>query len=283
MRHLTDISAGSGRSPVVLLTDFGADGFYAGAMKGAMLAVDPNVRVVDLTHSITPYAVDEASFVVATVFDVFPEGTVFAAVVDPGVGGPRRNLVLTSRGRYLVAPDNGIASDLDDHFGVDEVFVVTETAAAGIRKHTAKGRTFLGRDVFGPIAAFIAGGGSVGRVGEPARNFERIEIPVREIGEGGIRGHGRYADDFGNILTDISVDDLAAAFGSFAKDTIRVAIGPIAIDGVVESFSEVGTGEPAAVVNSWNRLEISVNQGSAVERLGVSVPVVVDVTRVKRG
>jgi S-adenosylmethionine hydrolase len=203
---------------------------------------------------------------------------VFVAVVDPGVGGPRRNLVIESRGRFLVAPDNGIASDLDIQFGVDEVYSVTEEAAAEVRKHAAKGRTFLGRDVFGPIAAFLARGGAVRRVGKRAEDFDRIEIPAREIDDGRIRGYGRYVDDFGNILTDVSVEDLAAAFGSFAPESVRVRVGSIVIESLVESFSEVGTGELASVVNSWNHLEISVNQGSAVERLGASIPMVVDVT-----
>ena len=269
-----------GRSAIAVLTDFGRDSFYVGAMKGAILAVDRNAVIVDLTHRVRPYAIDEASFILSAVFEFWVEGTVFLAVVDPGVGGERQNLAVESRRRWVVCPDNGLVTDVAARFGVDAVFSLTEEAAGEIRKHSAFGRTFLGRDVFGPVAAFLAAGGEVSRVGKRVDGYRGIPLPNVEIRDGYIRGQGRYVDDFGNILTNISGEDLERAFpaGSLAK--IRVLINnTVGVDGIRGCFSEEAPGELMAVLDSWNLIEVSVNRGRAIDRFPDGRPVVVELIR----
>jgi len=249
-------------------------------MKGAMLAVDRHAVIADLTHSVRPYAVEEASFILSAVLEFWAKGTVFAAVVDPGVGGERLNLAVQSKGRWIVCPDNGLVSDIAERQGVDAVFAVSEEAAGAVRKHHAFGSTFLGRDVFGPVAAFLASGGDISRVGKKLEGFRRISVPRVEVRDEYIRGRGRYADDFGNILTNISGDDVKRAFPSVPLERMRVSInGAIEVEGIRKCFSEGDTGELVVILDSWNLVEISVNRGRALDRFTDRGPVVVELTR----
>lgn len=274
-------NVGPPHNPIVVMTDFGADSFYVGAMKGAILSVDPLATIVDLTHSITPYSVGEASFILARVFDLYRKGSVFLCVVDPGVGGARANLVFESKNRYVVAPDNGLVSDVAVVSGIDAVFSVPPDAAAKIRTHRGSGRTFLGRDVFGPVAAFLASGGSPGDVGERVGDYERLRLPVVETHEGYVRGWVRHVDAFGNILTGISGTDLVRAFGGTPLAQIRATINTsIGVDGIKECFSQGAAGELMVILNSWNLIEITVNQGRAVDQFSDTEPVVVELTRI---
>jgi S-adenosylmethionine hydrolase len=260
-----------------MLTDFGVDGFYAGAMKGAVLAVDPVAVIADLTHGLRPHSIDEASFVLSTVFMYWAEGTVFLAVVDPGVGGPRRNLVVVSRGRTIVCPDNGLASDVAARYGVDAAYSIDESFVASIRRHRASGITFLGRDVFGPVAAFLASGGAVESVGAEAGAFERIALPELDVGAGRIRGRSRYVDAFGNILTNISRDALRIAFGASSLAKIRASVNNThEVRGILESFTQSAPGELAVILDSWDIIEIAVNQGRAYDRFPQERPVEIE-------
>jgi len=268
------------RSVIALVTDFGASGFYVGSMKGAILAADPDASIVDLTHGIRPFAVTEASFVLSLVFDYWAAGTVFLAVVDPGVGGDRRNLVVASMDRFVVCPDNGLVSDIASKFGVDGAYSIDKNAAASLRKHHPRGRTFLGRDLFAPVAAFLAAGGDVTAVGSPIGDFQRLALPKVEARDGYVRGESRYVDDYGNVLTNVTGDDLLAAFGDTPLAKIRATINDsIRVAGVGECFAQGTPGELMVLVNSWNLIEISANQGRAVDGFAPGRPVVVELVR----
>jgi len=269
------------RSAIVTLTDFGRDSFYVGAMKAAVIAVDPHALIVDLTHGIRPFAVEEASFVLSLVFDFWGAGSVFLVVVDPGVGGDRRNLIVESANRVVVGPDNGLVSDVAARFGVDAAFAITDDGIARVRKHRPAGRTFLGRDVFAPAAAFLAAGGDPGRIADRIDGYHRLALPIVDVGKGYVRGQGRYVDDFGNILTNISRGCLQPAFGDTPLDKLRINVNNmVRVDRVVESFSTGGPGELLAVLDSWNFIELSVNQGRAADRFAADRPVLVEITRV---
>ncbi len=255
------------RNPIALLTDFGSDSFYVGAMKGAILAVDPDAVVVDITHSITPHSVDEGSYVLARVFDVFPMGTVFVAVVDPGVGTRRRNLIARAMNRYFVGPDNGLLTDIDSLAGIDEVYSIRQSAAARVRKHTPFGDTFLGRDVFAPVAAALAGGQPVGTLGKRVKVMKRIDIPPVECGERAITGTVRYVDRFGNMLTDISGGHIEKTFGKRPLERIGVSVdNKLVAGGIRRHFAQGREGELMALLNSWNIVELCVNGGRAADR-----------------
>ena len=255
------------RHPIALLTDFGSDSFYVGAMKGAILAVDPDAVITDITHSITPHSIDEGSYVLARVFDVFPVGTVFVAVVDPGVGGRRRNLLVKTAGRYVVGPDNGLLTDIDDTAGIDEVYSIRQSAAEGVRRHVAFGDTFLGRDVFAPVAVALAGGKAVGQLGRRLKAVKRIDIPRVECGKLSIAGTVRYVDRFGNMLTDISGGHIEKAFGKRPLERVGVSVdNKLVAKGIRRYFAQGREGELMAILNSWNMVELSVNGGRAADR-----------------
>jgi len=255
------------RNPIALLTDFGSDSFYVGAMKGAILGVDPDAVIADITHSITPHSIDEGSYVLARVFDVFPVGTVFVAVVDPGVGGRRKNLIARAAGRYVVGPDNGLLTDIDDTAGIDDVYSIRQPAAEEVRKHAAFGDTFLGRDVFAPVAAALAGGKAAGQLGRRLKAVKRIDIPRVECGKQLIAGTVRYVDRFGNMLTDISGSHIEKTFGKRPLAGVGVSVDnkPVA-EGIRRYFAEAREGELLALLNSWDMVELSVNGGRAADR-----------------
>jgi len=255
------------RNPIALLTDFGSDSFYVGAMKGAILGVDPDAVITDITHSIAPHSIDEGSYVLARVLDVFPVGTVFVAVVDPGVGSRRRNLIVKAAGRYVVGPDNGLLTDIDDTAEIEDVYSIRCSAAEEVRTHAAFGDTFLGRDVFAPVAAALAGGKTVGQLGRRLKAVKRIDIPRVECGKRSIAGTVRYVDRFGNMLTDISGSHIEKAFGTRPLERVGVLVDnrPVA-GGIRRYFAEGRQGELMALLNSWNMVELSINGGRAADR-----------------
>jgi S-adenosylmethionine hydrolase len=274
------IPGGNRRSAIALVTDFGVSGFYAGAMKGAILAADPDAVIVDLTHGIRPFAIAEASFVLSVVFEYWAPGTVFLAVVDPGVGGGRRNIIVRSNDRLVVCPDNGIASDVAERFGIDGARAIDETTVAQLRRHRPRGRTFLGRDVFAPVAAFLAAGGDEASLGIPIGDIRRLALPGIEVRDGYVRGESRYADDYGNLLTNISGDDIARAFGDTPLAGIRALVDrATAVGGIAEYFAEGASGDLKMILDSWNLLEIAVREGRAADRFPPGRPVVVELSR----
>jgi S-adenosylmethionine hydrolase len=278
------VPSGKRRSAIALLTDFGAAGFYAGAMKGAVLAADPGAVVIDVTHGIRPYAVAEASFALSAVFEYWAPGTVFVAVVDPGVGGERRNVFVRSRGRAVVCPDNGVVSDVASRFGIDRAYAIDEAAAAAIRRHRPAGRTFLGRDVFAPVAAFLAAGGDDAAIGTPVEDLDRLALPVVEVRDGYVRGESRYADDYGNLLTNVSKDDIARAFGRAPLEEITALIaGGTAVESIGRHFAAGAAGDLMVILDSWDLLEIAVREGSASERFPRERPVVIELSSRSEG
>ncbi|UCH85654.1 MAG: SAM-dependent chlorinase/fluorinase [Candidatus Latescibacterota bacterium] len=270
--------------PVVgLLTDFGSESFYVGAMKGAILSVAPNATLVDITHGIHPYAIDEASFVLARVFDLFPPASVCVAVVDPGVGGARRNVVFAIGDRHVVAPDNGLVSDVAGSFEIQSVYTIDDEAIGKIRRHRPSGRTFLGRDVFGPAAGYLAAGGPVEKLGDKVVDYQSFDLPPVRVAKGKVRGIGRYVDPFGNIITNVSLSHLRAAFGDAPLAEIQGVVDTnIGIDGIEEYFAKGEKGSLMLIVGSWGLVEIVVNQGSAFDRFDGQRSVGIELSRASK-
>jgi S-adenosylmethionine hydrolase len=256
-----------GRRTVAVLTDFGADSFYVGVMKGVLHGAAPDAHVVDVTHSIEPHAVDRASYVLARVFEYFAPGTVFLAVVDPGVGGGRRDLVIETGGRYIVGPDNGLVTELDLDANDFRAFAIDPSRLSGYQQRAPVGRTFLGRDVYAPAAAAIATGVAPSALGTPFDGaLARIDVPGVAAGPGTVSGRARYVDRFGNILTGITGRDLQRAFGDTPTEEIRARINNLNLGRICGFYGERPPGSLAAILNSWDVIEVSVTEGRAVDR-----------------
>jgi S-adenosylmethionine hydrolase len=245
---------------ITFITDFGATDWYAGAIKGVVLGINPGACIVDICQNIRRGDVIAAAFALKNSYRFFPKGTVHAVIVDPGVGSRRRILLARSEGYFFLAPDNGV---LD--------FVLGERArksARTLQNHRywlkTVSNTFHGRDIFAPVAAHLSLGVAPERFGPPCESRARLAYPFpRKRGSRALEGEVIYVDTFGNLVTNIEE-------GSLRGDTVIISIGGKRINGVKNSYMDVPDGELLAIYGSSGYLEISVNGGSAAEELGVT-------------
>ncbi len=245
---------------ITLLTDFGLEDPYVGIVKGVILGINPAARLVDLTHRVPPHDVLRGALALDTAYRVFPRGTVHLAVVDPGVGSPRRPLLVEAHGHVFVGPDNGLFGFLLD--AADAVAVALENRAY---HRTPTSRTFHGRDIFAPVAAHRSLGVSPRRFGPVVGDPVRLAWARPQRRGHQVVGQVLLADRFGNLLTNVTVADLPGP-----PDACVVEIGATRIEGVVGTYAERPGGALGAVLESSGRLEIFVREGSAVKRLGVA-------------
>jgi len=257
------------RPIVALLTDFGPRDFYVGATRGAVLAACPEATLVDITHEIPAHEVREAAFCLAAARSAFPPGTVFLAVVDPGVGSSRRGIVVEAGDHRFVAPDNGILSLVFDE---SPEFRVHQIQNPGWWRGDVS-PTFHGRDVFAPVAGRLASGAPIGEVGPPVSDPERFAQPgvVPEDGQQW-QGSVVHVDRFGNLVTSFAPATLTPILRSFGFDpTAFVVVVEGMVLPLVKTYAEVAPGEPCGLVGGSGRLEVAVNQGHAARELGASV------------
>lgn len=252
----------SGSSGIVtLLSDFGAKDAYVGVMKGVILGLWPEARIVDLTHEIAPQNIREARFQLEGALPYFPAGTIHVNVVDPGVGSSRRILCARTRDRWLLAPDNGLLTGLLGQGA--EVRAVTNKAwfLAG-----AISRTFHGRDIFAPVAARLGRGEPFESVGAVVSDPQLLELEVaRRCADGALVGRIEHIDTFGNLITNVRTSDLGGAVPR------SIDFLGHALPGLSESYATVGQGQPLAIIDSFDHLEIAVRGGSAAAHFNAVV------------
>jgi len=243
---------------VTLTTDFGTRDPWVGIVKGVILARCPEARLVDLTHEIGAQDVLEGMLALAAAAPFFPAGTVHLAVVDPGVGGQRRPLAIAAGGQWFVGPDNGVLSVALREPGWSAV-----TLTAPAHRLTPVSRTFHGRDVFAPAAAALARGVALEALGPRVDDPRRLEPPRARRAGPAVVGEVIRVDRFGNLLTSIVAGDLAAVGGAPVVEvggrTVRL----------VEAYAAVAVGKAGAVIDSEDRVEVFVRDGSAAVTLGL--------------
>ncbi|MBN2102803.1 SAM-dependent chlorinase/fluorinase [bacterium] len=242
---------------ITLLTDFGLSDPYAGVMKGVILGICPEARLVDISHDITPQNIEMAAFILEKSVPYFPTDTIHCVVVDPGVGTSRKVLIARVKGHLFVAPDNGVLKRIINTAQAHEVFHA-DRAEFFLKKISA---TFHGRDIFAPLAAHLANGVKPEQIGEPLDQYVRGEIREPELQKGRITGEIIYFDRFGNAVTNISRTMLKGL------GNIRIDIRHHTIQGLVSAYSQVKPGEPLAIIGSFENLEIAVREGSAREQI----------------
>ncbi|MEW6747511.1 MAG: SAM-dependent chlorinase/fluorinase [Planctomycetota bacterium] len=250
---------------ITLLTDFGTADTYVGTMKGVILSIAPQVRLVDLTHEVPPQAVGVAAFLLGSSCRYFPPGTVHVAVVDPGVGSERRVLAVESLGHLFLAPDNGLLTPVLD----DAIEIRTVTAKEYFLPKVAA--VFHGRDLFAPVAAHVAIGVPLAALGPVAVAPERLERSRRSSATAGILGQVIHVDRFGNLITDVRAEELPVSH------PVQVSIEGQVVGPVRRTYSDAADGEPLALISSCGCLEIAVRNGSAARHFaagrGASVEV----------
>jgi S-adenosylmethionine hydrolase len=254
-------------APVVaLLTDFGHQDHYVGAVKGAVLVACPKAMVVDVGHEVPPHDVLSGAFSLAACYRTFPAGTVFVAVVDPGVGSERRPLALKTGGYYFVGPDNGIFTLVLCNGARARVHEITNQRLWG----KERSRTFHARDIFGPVAGRLAAGTRLDKVGPLVRDPVLLSIPpVRQVSPEEWVASVLHVDRFGNLTTTLTVPQLEAILATMEGDPNALVV---VVEGVVmplaRTYADVAEGEPCALVGSSGRLEVAVHRGSASRLLG---------------
>ena len=264
---------------ITLTTDFGA-GEYAASMKGAALTVNPGAVLVDISHDVPPQDVAHGAFVLGACYRSFPKRAIHVAVVDPGVGGSRRPLLLVTPDAAFVGPDNGIFTFvLRDHAGAETLGArcralfkqMQVDVPPGCRAFELSRReywrhpvsaTFHGRDIFAPVAAHLSLGVEPGAMGGEVYELTALNVPAPAVSENGVSGVVVHVDRFGNLVTNIPVESLP--LGKAVVET-----GGVAIVGTSRTYSD-GDGL-MALIGSHGYLEVAESNGSAAARLGAGV------------
>jgi S-adenosyl-L-methionine hydrolase (adenosine-forming) len=246
---------------ITLTTDFGTDRGYVGAMKGVIKSINPEVSIVDISHTITPHDILEGALTVAEAAPFFPRGTIHAVVVDPGVGSEREGIIVSTERQVYVGPNNGVfdlvlkhSVDCDAMRIIDSQYLLPRLS-----------ETFHGRDVFAPVAAFLSLGILPDELAEPISEITGLKLLQPIIAPDIIEGVVIAIDRFGNLISNISVEDI----DRLPDGPPIIRLGDNRIDGLVSTYSEVEPGEPAAMIGSGGMLEIAVNRGRATETLGI--------------
>ena len=245
---------------VALLTDYGADTIYVGVLRGAILSKNPNARVETVTNSVPNYDIVSGAYLLAEACKQWPAGTTFCCVVDPGVGTPRKSIALeTKAGQYFVGPDNGLLALVAQRDGIAALHEATDAKFFG---PNALSSTFQGRDIYGPVAASIAGGATLSDLGPKLDALVPVAVEEARVEDGAIHGVVIRSDDYGNLVTNIPAE-LMAKIGVEKGGQVDAQIGDTKLTlPYRNTYADVEKGEPLLCAQSIGMVEAAVNQGS---------------------
>jgi S-adenosyl-L-methionine hydrolase (adenosine-forming) len=260
------------RPVIALLSDFGTRDHYAGTMKGVMLTICPDATLVDITHDVPPHDVLDGALQLAAAARYFPAGTIFLAVVDPGVGSSRRGIAAEAGDYRFVAPDNGVLTAVFREWPPKKIIELTERRYA----RPTVSRTFEGRDRFAPAAGWLAKGIQLTALGRPAPDYHKLDIPLPQIDEATINGVVLRIDRFGNLVTNIDRRSVESAARS---GTMAVSAGGHTVGRLVATYADIQPGEICALFGSTDHLELAANSESAADRLQLGRGAPVEVKR----
>lgn len=242
---------------ITLTTDFQEDDGYVAAMKGVILSINPDVKLIDISHRIAPHDIKDAAFILSTVVSFFPSGTIHLVVVDPGVGTGRKAVILNIGTAYFVAPDNGVLSYIISEFKDSGLKAVTVSNTEYRRPEVS--RTFHGRDIFAPAAAYLSLGIPMEMFGEPLGSLNTFPVPFPyQEADGGLTGEVLHIDSFGNLITNIRERNLP-------EGKLIVEIADRNIPGLSRSYQEGG--RLLAIIGGSGYLEIALKEGNASKYL----------------
>lgn len=247
---------------IALLTDFGLRENSVGVMRGVILSIAPDARLVDITHDVPPQDIVTGAWALATAWRYFPDGTIFLCVVDPGVGSARFPIALRAGSRSFVGPDNGLCTPMLE--SGEPLAAVALTEPRYQRPNPAP--TFHGRDIFAPAAAHLAAGVPLAALGAPLATDHLITLPFPRPAWQGDTLHGEvlHVDHYGNLITNIG-GDLAAAV--LAAPASALWLGARVITARGRAFAEGAPGQPMLFLDSSGFLAIAVRDASAADAL----------------
>jgi S-adenosyl-L-methionine hydrolase (adenosine-forming) len=264
--------------PIAILTDFGCRDHYVGAMKGVIASIAPGAPIIDITHGIPPQSVVAGALALRESWRYFPPGTIFLAVVDPGVGTARLPIAVeTEVGARFVGPDNGLL-----WLAVEEAGLRRAVELRSPRYRLGRvSPTFHGRDIFAPAAAHLWRGARLGAMGRPIRRVEQLEIAKAAQQTRQVRGEVVYVDGFGNLVTNIDRASFERLQTRFHGRKLSVRIDGGASIRLRKAYGDAPKGAPLATFGSFDFLEVAIRNGSAADRFaaGPGTPVTLQVSR----
>jgi S-adenosylmethionine hydrolase len=256
----TGLEVGLGPAPIItLLSDFGTRGPYVGSMKGVIISICRKARIVDITHNIDKFSVSHGAYVLASIVSYFPAGTIHVCIVDPGVGTKRKALIVKTKRSYLIGPDNGVLMLAASREGIETLIEITNSKYMLDEVSS----TFHGRDIFSAVAAHMANGVPVMEFGRETNEFIQPSLPKLALTAQKLSGEVIHLDDFGNIVTNITLADmnkLGISLGTRVKIVIGQATHEMRFG---MTYGDVAEGQPVALIGSTGLLEISINNGNA--------------------
>ncbi|MBU0599820.1 SAM-dependent chlorinase/fluorinase [bacterium] len=242
---------------ITLITDFGIKDCYVGVMKGVISSIISSASIIDLTHEVKAGDIEEAAFIIQAAFKYFPKGTIHVIVVDPGVGSNRRVIIVESKDYYFIAPDNGVLNYIVEP--LKDIKIISALNKKYFLKDIS--HTFQGRDIFAPLAAYLALGIDIKEFGEEIKEITTFPIKKVTKEDSLLMGEVIYIDKFGNLVTNFTPPNL-----SFSKDII-IKIKDYKIFKINDFYAQSKEGELLAIWGSSDHLEISINGESAEEFL----------------
>jgi len=278
-RNVGQVSGQPGPHPtIVFMTDFGTGNDAVAICKAVMLGIAPEARIMDITHQVTPYSIEEGARFLQGVTPYYPAGSVFLVVVDPGVGTSRKAVVVKSKkGQYFVLPDNGLVTPVLDRDGLDSAREITNphwVIQAPISS------TFHGRDIFSPVAAHLAAGWDYNLVGPEVPQLVQLNPKTSTTTDRGIAGDIIGLDDpFGSLISNIPGEEFKN-LGYRLGDKVIVELNkkPVTLP-YVKTFMEVAVGDPLLYIDSRGRVGIAVNQGNYSKKYNITPPVALFIPR----
>ncbi|OGC76702.1 MAG: hypothetical protein A2145_06830 [candidate division Zixibacteria bacterium RBG_16_40_9] len=243
---------------ITLTTDFGENDYFVGAVKGVILSINPKVKIVDITHQLPTFNPISAAFTLKNFYNYFPAGTTHLAVVDPGVGGKRRPVLVQTEKYSFIGPDNGIFSWIGEpfkriiHLNNSKYFLSPVSS------------TFQARDIFAPTAAYLSLGIEINQFGKPLEKIVKLEIPKVQFKKNKTIGEIIHVDNFGNLISNIRPENLKAGIRA-------IKIKGRKILKISQTFSRAPRNEILTYWGSAGFLEIGVNCGSAAQILKAKI------------
>ncbi len=268
---------------IVFMTDFGVVDDSVALCRGVMYSIMPDVRIVDLTHQVTPFSILDGARFLYGASPYFPAGTVFVVVIDPTVGSSRKAIVAKSkRGQYFVLPDNGLLTLVEQRDGIEGVHEITNTAWMIGTKLSS---TFHGRDIFSPVGAHVARGEDWTKVGPemPVASLVQLQLKAAAVDDRGASAEVIATDGpFGNLVTNLDADDFLKLGYQRGQDVpVKIGNKEMKIK-FVRTFSDVELGQPLLYIDSRGHFALAVNQGSFAAVYGVKPPVELFIPRAGR-
>jgi S-adenosylmethionine hydrolase len=249
---------------IALITDFGEEDFFVGSMKGVIAKINARAMVIDITHYVPSYDILAGGFILYAAYRYFPLRTIFLVVVDPGVGSSRRILLVETEGYIFIAPDNGVLDPALEDQRRKRIIEVTN-AKYFLPDRTS---TFHGRDKMAPVAAWVSKGEALSSFGQEVSDYEKVQVQKARLEKGSLVGQILYADKFGNLITNIPVEEALRLKKRTEDKHLSCRVKEKEITRFEKSYAFVEKGELLFLPGSLGLIEIAVREGSAQEILG---------------